>query len=225
MLIKPMLAGALLFGLLGCAQLDDWTSISLKGEQAAQADGDPKSSAVLYVSQDLPADVADLTSVYIAPANLANMQVIQPDGAPADSEWWVTDEEAQILQRALAYEFSVALTYQSQFVTVADRSGAQLVVNTALVGVHPNETRRSVAEAGRPGGSLTVSIAVVNGSTGRVLARVVDTLASENIWSFNEVKRDDQVINEVFQALGRDVRRGLLTMQGRPEPEALQPAL
>lgn len=222
MSIKPMLIVALLIWLGGCAQLDEWTSTTPKSEQAAVATGEPIDAAAVYVSQDPPPDVAGFRSIYIAPANLANMQVIQPEGAPADGEWWVTDEEADILQRMIAYEFSVALTYQSDFITVTNASGAQLVLNTAVVAVHPNETRSSVAKGARPSGSITVSIAVVNGATGKVLARIVDTRSSEDVWAFNEVTSDDPAVSAIFQSLGGDIRRGILTLQGRPDPAMSQ---
>ena len=64
----------------------------------------------------------------------------------------------------------------------------------------------------------------MNGATGKVLARIVDTRSSEDIWAFNELTSDDPAVNTIFQALGGDIRRGLFTLQGRPDP-AITPAL
>jgi Protein of unknown function (DUF3313) len=223
MLIKPALVLSLIFCVSGCAQLDEWTSTTPKRDESASTTDPGSSGATVYVTEDAPPVVADYRNVYIAPANLANMQVIQPEGAPAHPEWWVTDDEADILQRVIAYEFSIALTSQSDFTIVTSASQAQLVINTAVVAVHPNETRASVARGARPSGSITVSIAVVNAATGKVLVRTVDTRSSEDIWAFNEVQGDDPAVNSVFQSLGSDIRRGILQLQGRPDQAEGQP--
>lgn len=218
MLRQPILALGLLLWVGGCAQIDEWTSTTPAREAAAVASGQTADAATIYVTGDKPPDVASFRSIYLAPANLANMQVIQPEGAPADGEWWVTDEEAAILQRAIAYEFSVALTAQSDFTIAADPSQAQLAINTAVVAVHPDETRASIGRGASPSGSITVSIAVVNTASGKVVVRAVDTRASEDIWAFNEVKSDDPAVHSIFQRLGSDIRRGVLQLQGRPDP-------
>lgn len=216
MLTKPSIVAicALLF-LGGCAQLDDWTDTTPQPDAAPAAEDASAQASTLYVIPEQPAGVAAFRTIYIAPANLANMQVIQPEGAPADAEWWVTDEEGAVLQRAIAYEFSVALTEQSDFIIVTSPQQAQLVVNTAVVAVHPNETRASIAKGAKPSGSITVSVAVVSAASGVVLMRSVDTRSSDDIWAFNEVKDEDPAINRVFRTWGMDIRSGLFQLQGR----------
>ena len=215
MSIKPLIALACAQLLLsGCAEFEAW-SANLNAPAAAQAPAAPETK--LYVTATAPAAVADFRNVYIAPANLANMQVIQPEGAASDGEWWVTDEEAAVLQRTIALEFTIALTSRADFNIVSSASQAQLVVNTAVVAVHPNEARASVIDkGGQPSGSITVSLAVVDAASGVVLVRSVDTRTSENIWALNEVQGEDPALNLVFAAWGEDLRRGLLELQGRP---------
>jgi hypothetical protein len=216
-----LLCPLLLLG--GCAELDALTSTSGPRPDKSSTADVAASADKLYINPNAPAEAAVLRDVYIAPANLANMQVIQPEGASADAEWWVTDEEGEILQRAIAYELSAALSYKSAFNVVQSRQQAQIVINTAVVAVHPNETRASRAREGMPGGAITVSTAVVDAANNAVLLRSVDTRASEHIWAFNEVRSEDPAINSVFHTWGADIRRGLLRLQGRPD-DPLPPA-
>jgi len=221
MLIKPLLSvwfSLVLLLLGGCSQFDAWADKNFKqGDSAATAVAHLPVNK-LFINPDAPDYVDGFRNIYIAPANLANMQVIQPEGAPADSEWWVTEEEDTLLQRAIALEYTLALTYQSDFNIVTDRAQAQLVINTAVVAVHPHVTRASVAndaDDARTSGSLTVSVAVVDAASSAVLVRTVDTRPSDDIWSFNQVASDDPAPNKVFAGVGADIRQGILQLQGR----------
>jgi len=213
--------GCVLLSLVGCAQLDALTAPSQHSGGTAQADGSAARADALYINADAQAGTAHLRNVYIAPANLANMQVIQPEGVSADGEWWVTDEEAAILQRAIAYEYTIALGYKSAFNIVSTPQEADLVINTAVVAVHPQETRGSVAKDGRTGGAITASIAVANAATDKVVVRVVDTVPSSDIWAFNQVHGEDPALNQVFRIWGDSIRRGLLQLQGRSDDPTL----
>ena len=221
MLIKPLLAASCSLALLvlgGCSQFDAWTDANFKRDDTAANAGVHPPVNKLFITPDAPAYVAGFRNVYIAPANLANMQVIQPEGAPADSEWWVTEQEDTLLQRAIALEYTLALTHQSDFNIVTDRAQAQLVINTAVVAVHPHVTRASVArdaKDARTGGLLTVSVAVVDAASSAVLVRAVDTRPSDDIWVFNQVTSDDPALNQVFAGVGAEIRQGILQLQGR----------
>tara|TARA_B110000503_G_scaffold20798_1_gene31471 strand:+ start:35268 stop:35954 length:687 start_codon:yes stop_codon:yes gene_type:complete len=221
MLIKPAIAlfcAVLLLG--GCAEFEAWSS-SLNAPATPTVTTEQVNK--LYVTPSAPADIASFRNIYIAPANLANMQVIQPEGTPANPEWWVTDEEGAVLQRTIAFEFSIALTAQSDFTIVSSPQQAQLIVNTAVVAVHPNETRASLAKDLNTGGSITVSVAVADAASGLVLLRSVDTRESEDIWAFNEITGEDPAFNGVFATWGVDLRRGILELQGH-SAEVLLPS-
>jgi len=216
MSIKPLMTLLALFATLsGCAQLEAWIpTTSGRGTPAVTEDTRAQTEA-MYVNSDAAAVSRDFRNVYIAPANLANMQVIQPEGASADVEWWVDDTEDTILQQAIASEFTAALGYLSAFYIVATPQEAQIVVNTAVVAIHPNVTRSAVASSTSPGGAITVSIALVDAASGAVLVRVVDTKSTDDIWAFNQVEYGDPALNPIFRAWGDSVRRGLLQLQGR----------
>jgi hypothetical protein len=219
MLKRPLMSlwcALLLFVLGGCSQFDAWTDANFNRDESAANTGVHPPVTKLFISPDAPTYVAGFRTIYIAPANLANMQVIQPEGAPADSEWWVTEEEDTLLQRAIALEYTLALTHQSDFTIVTDRTQAQLVINTAVVAVHPHVTRASVAKDAVTGGLLTVSVAVVDAASSAVLVRAVDTRPSDDVWAFNQMTSDDPALNQVFAGVGADIRQGLLQLQGRP---------
>ena len=89
MWIKPsMVLAALLVILGGCAQIDAWTSSVTARKAPAVAQGVSEQADAVYINSAAAASAGNFRKVYIAPANLANMQVIQPEGASADSEWW-----------------------------------------------------------------------------------------------------------------------------------------
>lgn len=214
------LLGALLCSLVvlaGCAQIDELMYGTGQAAAPAAQAKDGGSPDAVYINAQAQASAPALRNVYIAPANFANMQVIQPEGASADSEWWITEEENQILQAAVTYEFAIALAYKSAFNVVYNPAQADILVNTAVVAIHPNETRGSVAKRSNPGGAITVSIVAINAATEQVVMRVVETRTSDDIWAFNLAKKDDPAFNPVFRAWGDAVRRALLQAQGRPE--------
>jgi hypothetical protein len=216
MSMKPMRLLALLAMLSGCAQLDDWTaSISGRDASPVAKDASAPQAGAVYINSDEAAGSRDFRNVYIAPANLANMQVIQPEGATADIEWWVTDAEAAILQQAITEQFAAALGFGSAFYIVNTPEEAQIVVDTAVVAIHPNVTLAAVASRTSASGAITVSIALVNARSSAVLVRVVDTKATNDIWAFNQVEAGDPVFNPIFRSWGDSMRLGLLQLQGR----------
>ncbi|MEZ5572504.1 MAG: DUF3313 family protein [Halioglobus sp.] len=220
---KPLLAlCCVLLSLGGCAQFDDLMSASAQDDNAATGAERSVRTDAPYINVDARPGTAHLRNVYIEPANLANMQVIQPEGASADGEWWVTDEEAAILQRTIAYEYTIALTFRSAFNIVTTPQQADLLISTAIVAVHPHESRASAARDGNSGGAITASVVVVNAATNAVLVRAVDTVPSDDIWAFNQVQRENESLSQVFRLWGENIRLGLLQLQGRSDDPALQ---
>lgn len=210
-----LLACALLV-LTGCAQVEELLYGTAKPASSTLQEAASGSADAVYANPQAQPGSASLRNVYIAPVNLANMQVIQPEGASADSEWWVTEEENHFLQSAITQQFAIALSYQSAFNVVYNPAQADIVLDTAVVALHPNESRGSLARRGNSGGAVTVSIALVNAASKAVLVRVVDTRAADDIWAFNLAKKDDASLVPIFRAWGDAARRGLLQAQGRP---------
>ena len=216
MTMKPSMAILVTLAILaGCAEFDAWVDARSRAGDPALQESVNTSTNKLYLNTETSAGARDFRNVYIAPANLANMQVIQPEGAYTDAEWWVTDAEDSILQNAVVAQLSIALSAGSAFNIVASRNQAQIVVNTAVIAIHPNETRSTIAAGGKSGGAITVSIALVDAASGSVLVRLVDTTSSDDIWAFNQVEAGDPAINLVFSAWGKSIRSGLLQAQGR----------
>jgi hypothetical protein len=212
---------ALLIVLGGCAEFDAWTSSLSKPSAPAAATDQVVRADVTYINSTAGVLTRDFRNIYIAPANLANMQVIQPEGGSADIEWWVTDTEDQVLQRTLADEFAAALGKQAAFFTVATPEEAQLVVHTAVVAIHPNVSRAAVAASTSTGGAITVSITVVNAVSNEVLVRVVDTQSIDDVWAFNQVDSGDPALSGIFHSWGEGIRLGVLQLQGRSDGQVI----
>jgi hypothetical protein len=199
----------------GCAQLED-------GGNTAPERGDPNylkgvdtRADELYINKEGPAGARDFRNVYIAQADLSNMQIIQPEGKIPDAGWQVTKKENDILQAAIHKEFTNALGFQSAYNIVEDVADAEIVVNTTVVAIHPNAPWADVKAGAKPGGAVTVSIALVHGAGGDVMVRSVDTRSTDDIWAFHQVDNDDPALNLIFRSWGNSIRRGMLQLQAR----------
>ena len=220
--LLPALA-ALLLLVGGCVQNNTPDYTPPEQQNPEYLKGKDTRADALYVNVDSPAGGRDFRNVYIAPADLGQIQIIQPEGTASDDEWQVTDIENSALQKAIVTEFSAALAYQSAFNVVDSREQAEIIVHTTVVAIHPNATREQIAAGGKSGGAITASIALVNASTGDVMVRSVDTRSSDDIWAFNEVANDDPAIDLIFRAWGNSMRRGILHLQGRSSDPLAQP--
>jgi hypothetical protein len=220
-LLSAVAASLLLLG--GCVQNDTPDYTPPERGDPAFLKGKNTRADQLYMNADSPAGGRDFRKVFIAPANLSKIQVIQPEGAAADEGWKVDDIEFDILQKAINTEFATALSYESAFNIVDSRDKAEIVVHTTIVAIHPNATRAQIAAGSKEGGSITASMALVNASTGDVMVRSVDTKSSDNIWAFNQVSNDDPAINLIFRSWGNSMRRGVLHLQGRSSDPLAQP--
>ena len=192
--IKPLTALFVsLLILAGCAQTQTAPYAAPEHGDPAFLEGVNNRSDELYLNRDVSTRSKDFRNVYIAPANLTQLQIIQPEGAPVDEEWRINAAEESVLQQTIATEFTHALSYESAFNIVDSRDKAEIVVNTTVVAIHPNETRAAIAAGATPGGSITVSIALVDTQNDSVMVRAVDTRSSDNIWAFHQVNNDSSV--------------------------------
>ena len=222
--LLPLLAAALL-ALSACTQTDS-------GDYTAPERGDPEylkakntQADQLYVIKDTEAGARDFRNVYIAPADLSKLQIIQPEGVKSDEGWQVSDIERDNLQGAINREFTATLGFQSAYNVVPTREEAEIVVHTTIVAIHPNATRAEVEAGARKGGAITASIALVNASTDAVMVRSVDTKSSDQIWAFHQVGNDDPAVNLIFRSWGNSIRRGMLQLQGRSSDPLSAPVL
>jgi hypothetical protein len=211
--------------LAGCAQTDtaDYTPPE-KGDPGYLEGKNTRADAV-FINAESESDGRDFRNVFIEPADLSEIRIIQPEGARADEEWTVRDVENAILQKAIIKEFSATLGYQSAYNIVDSRDQAEVLVHTTVVAIHPYAPRSDVVAGGKAGGAITASIALVNAKTGTVMVRSVDTKSTGNIWAFHQVDNDDPAVNLIFRTWGNSIRRGMLQLQGRASDPLAQPVL
>ena len=178
----------------------------------------------LYLNPETSKGASAFREVFIAPLNFSQLQIIQPEGVDRDEEWEINDVEDGILQNAMVQEFATQLSFESAYNIVDRRADADMIVHTTIVAIHPYANKAEVAAGSKAGGAITISLALINSETGKVMIRTVDTKSTDNIWAFNQIGEDDAV-NLIFRAWGNSMRRGLLQLQGRsnePGDEALQ---
>lgn len=199
----------------GCAQMEEGSNSAPERGDSNYLKGVDSRSDELYINRQSPPGASTFRNVYIAQADLTGMRIIQPEGEIPDAGWQVTEKENAILQATVQEEFSRALGYQSAYNVVDDIGQAEIVVNTTVVAIHPNATWAQVNAGAKPGGAVTVSIALVNGAGGDVMIRSVDTKSTDDIWAFHQVDNDDPALDLIFRSWGNSIRRGMLQLQGR----------
>lgn len=217
---------AVTFGLGGCAEnpVAD-SSVAPERDDPGFYEARNSRADELYLNPESAEGGASFRNIYIAPANLSKIQIIQPEGGERDEAWDVTDIEDSIIQNALREEFTVALSFESAFNVVETREESDMIIKTTVVAIHPNATRAEVEAGKRRGGAVTVSMALVNTATGNVMVRSVDTKSTDDIWAFNQVENEDEAIDLLFRSWGNSMRRGLLNLQGRTNDPLVQPLL
>ena len=177
----------------------------------------------LYINSEPAKGGSAFRRIYIAPVNDANIQIIQPEGTGFGEGWDISDIEEGVLQNAVVQEFSHALSYESAFNVVNRREEADMVIHTTIVAIHPNTSKAAIEAGAKSGGAITVSLALVNGKTGEVMVRSIDTKSTDNIWAFNKLESADPAVNLIFKFWGNSMRRGLLPLQGRSVDPMVEP--
>jgi hypothetical protein len=177
----------------------------------------------LYINSEAAKGGSAFRRIYIAPVNDANIQVIQPEGTGFGEGWEISDIEEGVLQNAVVQEFGAALSYESAFNVVNRREEADMVVHTTIVAIHPNASKAAIEAGAKSGGAITVSLALINGKTGEVMIRSIDTKSTDNIWAFNNMEEADPAVNLIFKFWGNSMRRGLLHLQGRSVDPMVEP--
>ena len=221
--LAAMAAALLILG--GCAQSNTKDYVAPERGDADYLKGKNTRADELYLNSSSPAGGRNFRNVYIAPADLSRLQIIQPEGAGQDKDWQVTDVEDGVLQKAIQDEFAAALAYQSAFNIVASREQAEIVVHTTVVAIHPNANREQVAAGAKAGGAITVSMALVDAKSGVVLVRSVDTKSTDDIWAFHQLENEDNAVNLIFRSWGSSMRRGILRLQGRSNDPLADPIM
>ena len=211
--------------LAGCAQTDTAEYTPPEKGDPGYLKGKNTQADALFINAESQPDGRDFRKVFIEPADLSDIRIVQPEGAKADEEWTVRDVENDILQKAILKEFTATLGYQSAYNIVDSREQAEILVHTTVVAIHPYAPRSEAVAGAKAGGAITASIALVDAKTGTVMVRSVDTKSTDNIWAFHQVDNDDPAANLIFRAWGNSIRRGMLQLQGRTSDPLAQPVL
>lgn len=154
--------------------------------------------------------------IYIAPLDLANMQIVQPHGARGEERWEVDDVEQSVVDKTFVREMTRAMEADQAFHIVASAEEAQAVLYARLIAVHPYRTRtEATAEGGRGAGALTMSFALVDPSDNVVAIRALDSKSTDDVWAFDNIKDERGSVDLLFESWGYQIRRSLLFMQAR----------
>lgn len=222
--LLPALAVAML-GIAGCTQTDSVNYSAPEQGDPSYMKGKNTRADALYMNTQSEPGGRDFRNVFIAPADVSNIRIIQPEGATADEEWKVSQIEDASLQKAIIKEFTATLGFQSAYNIVDTQEQAEIVVHTTVVAIHPFATRTEIEAGAKSGGAITASIALVNARTSEVMVRSVDTKSSDRIWAFHQVGNDDPAVNLIFRSWGNSIRRGMLQLQGRSNDPLSPPVL
>jgi hypothetical protein len=154
--------------------------------------------------------------IYIAPLELADMQIIQPYGAKGGERWEVDDLEQSVARKTFVREMTRAMEADQAFHIVADKDAAQAVLHARVIAIHPYRTRTEMErEGGRGAGAITMSFALVDPSDDSVAIRALDSKSTDDIWAFDNIQDDRKAIDLIFESWGYQIRRSLLFMQAR----------
>ena len=173
----------------------------------------------VYINEDITkADWLDgIRRIYLAPANTSTTQIIQPHGVRGSDldAWAMTDDEEQVLQNKFVRAMTVALEKDQAFYVVADRAEAQAVLHSRVIAVHPYQPRSVVAAGGKGGGAVTMSFTLVDPVDNKVMAQMLDSKSTDDIWAFDNMDDGKTALDLIFSAWGNQIWRSLLFLQGR----------
>ncbi|MEM1113878.1 MAG: hypothetical protein AAGI11_18335 [Pseudomonadota bacterium] len=212
MTVSGLMAAVLLVG--GCAQSGGQQSAAPEQGDSAYLKAKNTRADAVYIAEEPGENASGFRALYIAPAVIDGVQIIQPEGVESDAEWEISDLESEVLRKAISDEFSTTLTYESAYNLVDSEEDADMVLHTTVVALHPYATKAEVDAGARKGGAVTISLALVNEGTGKVMVRSIDTKSTDDIYAFHQVEADP-AFNLIFRSWGNSLRRGLLFLQGR----------
>ncbi|MFT4768025.1 MAG: hypothetical protein ACI8RN_001155 [Glaciecola sp.] len=183
---------------------------------------------------DPTADYARYNKIYVAPLDLDNVEIIQPDANSSmlnrfNREWELTDADKQKLQRSFQESMSKALTDGGAF-EIADQGGDDVIklegMITRIAPSGPKDdqmsrtsTRSTVITEGS--GSMSIAIMIADGDSGEPLAIIKDTRSSVNssMWGVNNSVSNMAEVRRNFNAWAKQIHDGLLTLQARGKAE------
>jgi hypothetical protein len=173
----------------------------------------------VYINEDITkAGWLDaVRRIYLAPANTSTTQIVQPHGVRGSDldAWEMTDAEEEVLQSKFVQAMTTALERDHAFYVVADKAEAQVVLHSRVIAVHPYQPRSVVAAGGKGGGAVTMSFTLVDPTDDKVMAQILDSKSTDDIWAFDNMDDGKTALDLIFSAWGNQIWRSLLFLQGR----------
>lgn len=183
---------------------------------------------------DPTADYARYSKIYIAPLDLDNVEIIQPDANSSmvnrfNREWELTDADKQKLQSTFRESMVKALTDGGAF-EITEQGGDDVIkLEGMLTRIAPSgpkddqmsrtTSRSTVISEGA--GSMSIAIMIADGDSGEPLAIIKDTRSSVNssMWGVNNSVSNMAEVRRNFNAWATQIHDGLLTLQARGKGE------
>lgn len=183
---------------------------------------------------DPTADYSRYTKVYVAPLDLDNVEIIQPNANSSmvnryNREWELTDSDKRALQSSFADAMAKALTDGGAF-EVTDQGGDDVIALEAMVtqiapsGPKDDQMSRTTARTTvitEGGGSMSLAIMLADGDSGEPLAIIKDSRGSVNssMWGVNNSVSNMAEVRRNFSAWANQIHDGLLKLQARGATE------
>ncbi|WOJ94379.1 DUF3313 family protein [Congregibacter variabilis] len=183
---------------------------------------------------DPTADYTRYRKVYIAPLDLENVEVIQPDSNSSmanrfNREWELTDADKEKLQSTFRESMSKALTDGGAF-EIAQEGGDDVIkLESMLTRIAPSgpkddQMSRTTARSTvitQGSGSMSIAIMIADGDSGEPLAIIKDTRSrvNSNMWGINNSVSNMAEVRSNFNAWAKQIHDGLLALQARGKNE------
>ncbi|WP_439102430.1 DUF3313 family protein [Congregibacter sp.] len=181
---------------------------------------------------DPGADYGRYTKVFVAPLDLDNVEIVQPNATRSmvnryNREWELTDDDKAKLQSAFNDAMEKALKAGGAF-EIANQGGDDVIRLEAMVTrIAPSApkddmqtrttTRSTVISQG--GGSMSIAIMLADGDSGEPLAIIKDSRSSMNstMWSVNNSVTNMAEVRRNFSSWAKQIHDGLLAMRARAQ--------
>lgn len=183
---------------------------------------------LVYVDPD--ADYGRYTKVFVAPLDLDNVEIVQPNATSSvvnryNREWELTASDREKLQAAFVEAMQKQLTAGGAFEIAQQGGDDVLQVSGMLTRIAPagpkDDPMSQTASRSRVytqgGGSVSIAIAIGDGDSGEVLAIIKDTRggAQSAPWGVNNSVTNMAEVRRDFSVWAKMLHDGLLTLQAR----------
>lgn len=187
---------------------------------------DNSRSSLAYV--DPNGDYGRFSKVLVAPLDLDNVEIVQPNNNTSvinrfNTEWELTDEDTAKLQDQ--FQEAMAKAFGNNSFALTEEGGKDVVrVDAMITRIAPSAPRDDVTTRGtrsivltEGAGSMSISMVLSDGYSGEVLAIIKDaqTSGSTNIWSINNSVTNMAEVRRIFNIWGNRLADGLVALQAR----------